>query len=111
VTDQSRKGVDLYVPPDRPPPGTSVEVVPDPASPQGTIGEQMRHKLRTPAGQAVYKLRKAIVAPGCGQSKEGRGFRRFSFRGLVPGAAEWTVICLTHTLLKLLRAGAGPRVT
>lgn len=110
VTDQSLKGVDLYVPPDRQPHGTS-EVVPDPASPQGTLGEQMRHKLRTPAGQAVYKLRKAIVEPVFGQIKEVRGFRRFSFRGLVQVAAEWTVICLTHNLLKLFRAGAGPRVT
>jgi hypothetical protein len=67
----------------------------------------MRHKLQTPDGQAVYKLRQAIVEPGFGQIKEGRGVRRFSFRGLAPVAAEWVLICLTHNLLKLFRGRTG----
>ena len=41
----------------------------------------MRHKLKTEAGRAVYKMRKAIVEPVFGQIKEQRGFRRFSLRG------------------------------
>jgi hypothetical protein len=49
------------------------------------VREQMRHKLQTPEGQTVYKMRKAIVEPVFGQIKEGRGFRRFSFRGLAHG--------------------------
>ncbi len=52
-------------------------------------------------------MRKAIVEPVFGQIKEGRGFRRFSFRGLAQVAAEWTFICLTHNLLKLFRGRAG----
>jgi hypothetical protein len=40
-----------------------------------------------------------------GQIKAARGFRRFSFRGLPKVQAEWQVICLTHNLLKLFRAG------
>ncbi len=48
----------------------------------------------------------AYVEPVFGQIKEGRGFRRFSFRGLVKVTAEWVIICLTHNLLKLFRSGA-----
>jgi hypothetical protein len=40
----------------------------------------MREKLRTEAGRAVCKLRKAIVEPVFGQIKEQRGFRRFILR-------------------------------
>ena len=68
----------------------------------------MRAKLQSAAGQAVYALRKAIVEPVFGQIKDGRGFRQFSFRGLAKVQAEWLLICLTHSLLKLFRAGWCP---
>jgi hypothetical protein len=65
---------------------------------------RMREKLKTEHGRAVYKQRKMIVEPVFGQVKEVRGFRRFSFRGLQKNEAEWSLICLTHNLLKLFRA-------
>ena len=108
VTDKTVDGIELYVPPDHQPHHAPVEVVSGPALAAGTVGEQMRQKLKTPQGRAVYKMRKAIVEPVFGQIKEGRGFRHFSFRGLTQVAAEWTVICLTHNLLKLFRARACP---
>lgn len=67
--------------------------------------EQMRAKLRTMEGQALYKMRKAIVEPVFGQTKERRGFRRFALRGLCNVRSEWDLICLTHNVLKLFRAG------
>ena len=78
-----------------------------PPSSAGTLSvkEQMKAKLRTPEGKAVYKMRKAIVEPVFGQIKEIRGFRRFSFRGLELVEDEWSLICLTHNLLKLFRSG------
>jgi len=107
LTAKALEGVDLYVPPERPPHTAPDAVAPAAAPAEGSVREQMRHKLNTPAGQAVYKLRKAIVEPVFGQIKEGRGFRRFSFRGLAQVAAEWTLICLTHNLLKLFRGRRG----
>ncbi len=107
LTAKALAGVALYVPPERPSPTTPDAVAPAAAWPAGSVREQMRHKLRTPEGQAVYKMRKAIVEPVFGQIKEGRGFRRFSFRGLAQVAAEWTLICLTHNLLKLFRGRTG----
>lgn len=64
----------------------------------------MREKLKSAVGHALYKMRKAIVEPVFGQIKERRGFRRFSFRGLEKVSAEWTLIALTHNLLKLFQA-------
>ena len=65
----------------------------------------MRHKLRTEAGRAVYKMRKAIVEPVFGQIKERRGFRRFSLRGKQKVGGEWRLVCAVSNLLKLFRSG------
>jgi hypothetical protein len=70
----------------------------------------MRDKLSTDAGKAVYKMRKAVVEPVFGQIKEVRGLRRLSMRGLEKVAKEWQIICLTHNLLKLFRAGLRPQI-
>ena len=61
--------------------------------------------MRTPDGHALYTMRKAIVEPVFGQTNERRGFRRFALRGLANVSAEWELICLTHNVLKLFRAG------
>ena len=107
LTAKAVAGVDLYVPPERSHHTTPGASAPAATPAEDSVREQMRHKLNTPAGQAVYKMRKAIVEPVFGQIKDGRGFRRFSFRGLVQGGAEWTLICLTHNLLKLFRGRRG----
>jgi transposase len=72
--------------------------------------EQMRAKLRTAQGRAVYGLRKGVVEPVFGQIKGARGFRRFSLRGLEKIKAEWRLVCLTHNLLKLWRYRCAPSV-
>ncbi len=108
LTDEKLCNVDLYVPPDRQKHGAAGEAARAVAPMDASVVDQMRHKLRTPAGQAVYKWRKAIVEPVFGQTKEARGFRRFSFRGRAKVAAEWDLIALTHNLLKLWRAQPRP---
>lgn len=71
--------------------------------PQNPLAQQMRERLASGAGHAIYRLRKAVVEPVFAQIKERRSFRRFSFRGLPQFRAEWNFICLTHNLLKLFR--------
>lgn len=68
--------------------------------------ERMQAKVNTKEGQEVYAQRKTIVEPVFGQIK-GRGFRRFSFRGLLKNGAEWCMMCLTHNLLKTWRDPAS----
>jgi len=97
--------IDFYVPPDRHPHGRDASAG---RSRQGAFSEAMRSKLQTAAGRAVYARRKTIPEPVFGQIKQGRGFRRFWLRGLRKVRGEWTVICLTHNLLKLFRAQASP---
>jgi len=109
LTDETLSPVDLYVPPDRQKHGKAPETTAaTPAAANASVVDQMRHKLKTAEGRAVYKWRKAIVEPVFGQTKEVRGFRRFSFRGLTKVAAEWDLIALTHNLLKLWRAQRCP---
>jgi transposase len=78
---------------------TATEAQPEAA----TAKEKMQAKLRTAEGQQRYAQRKTIVEPVFGQIKGARGFRRFSFRGLLKIAGEWSLICLTHNLLKIWR--------
>jgi len=109
VTDAQLQGIDLLVVPDRQKHGEIRPATTGPPQPDASVAERMRHKLRTAEGQAVYKLRKAVVEPVFGQIKEGRGFRRFLLRGLGKVQAEWQVICATHNLLKLFRFGWSPQ--
>jgi transposase len=67
----------------------------------------MRLKLATDAGRAVYARRKCITEPVHGLIKQARGFRQFLLRGLTKVAAEFTLVALTHNLLKLWRSQAS----
>ena len=94
-------GCDPYIPVDRQrrsPDGDVRQLPPTP------MREHMRSKLAASPGKAIYARRKWTVEPVFGQIKGARGFRRFSLRGRVKAAAEWTFVCLTHNLLKLFRA-------
>lgn len=70
-----------------------------------TARERMAAKVRTPQGKALYSRRKVIAEPVFGQIKEARGFRRFLLRGLKKIRGEWSLVCLTHNLLKIWRYG------
>ena len=65
--------------------------------------ERMKRKLQTKVGKAEYAARKTIVEPVFGQIKQARGFRQFLLRGIDKVRAEWSLICLTHNVLKLYR--------
>ena len=128
VTDPKVQGIELLVAPDRqkhgqfcPRTGAVIHSVPQATTQAVSAGiesaetaannviETMRGKLRTAAGHAVYKMRKAVVEPVFGQIKERRRLRGFSFRGREKVAAEWQIICLTHNLLKLFRGAVCPQ--
>ena len=110
ITDKRVDGIDLYVATDRNKHGASSESTAAKVEPteDASALEQMKQKLQSEAGRALYKMRKAIVEPVFGQIKECRGFRRFSLRGLESVRAEWKLVCLTHNLLKLFRFQCQP---
>ena len=74
------------------------------ASEENAAKAALRARLATEAGRRAYGRRKQTVEPVFGQFKERRGLRRFLLRGLAKVRAEWTLWCLTHNLLKLVRA-------
>ena len=85
-----------------PPPGPPRGRIPHGLSPPA----RMRRRLRTKAGQAIYAQRKITVEPVIGQIK-GRGFRRFSLRGLTGVRGEFQLVCAVHNFMKLWRLGVA----
>ena len=63
----------------------------------------MRVKLQTEQGRAIYARRKCITEPVHGLIKQARGFRQVLLRGLTKVQGEFTLVALTHNLLKLWR--------
>jgi transposase len=75
--------------------------------PRTPLRAAMRAKVATEAGHAVYARRKCITEPVHGLIKQARGFRQFLLRGAAKVEAEFTLVVLTHNLLKLWRAAAS----
>jgi transposase len=61
----------------------------------------MRHRLRTKAGRALYALRKSTVEPVFGILKSILGFRQFSLRGEQLAASEWGIACTAWNIKRL----------
>ncbi len=105
LNDEAVAGIDVHIATGHDKHSDPVESTTAEASPGTTARQAMSHKLKTEAGHAVYKMRKAIVEPVFGQIKEVRGFRRFSLRGKQNVSHEWRLVCAVSNLLKLFRAG------
>lgn len=62
---------------------------------------RMRAKLRSPAGQAAYARRKAVVEPVFGVLKQQRNLRQFRTRGLSNVNNEFTLAALAYNITRL----------
>ncbi|HEV2215369.1 MAG TPA: IS1182 family transposase [Terracidiphilus sp.] len=62
---------------------------------------RMRAKLRSPAGQAAYARRKAVVEPVFGVLKQQRAMRQFRTRGLNNVGNEFTLATLAYNITRL----------
>lgn len=102
VTAPCFAGVDLFIPPNRR--ENSAAQAGGTGHPTSEAAIGMRAKLDSAEGKDVYRMRKAIVEPVFGQTKDSRGIRGFLFRGFEKVQAEWALICLGHNLLKIFRA-------
>jgi transposase len=88
---------------------SDLEQHPEPAAPApgASVGEVMRHRLRTRAGKALYKLRQQTVEPVFGIVKSVMGFGQFRLRGREKVSLEWTLVCLAYNLKRLHRLCPG----
>ena len=84
---------------------TVADLLPQPEppapGPEATPKERMAHRLKTAAGQALYRLRKQTVEPVFGIIKEVMGFRRFLMRGRGKVSLEWLWVCLSYNVRRL----------
>jgi len=105
ATAEAVQEIDLYIATGKMKHGTPV-----PPAPRGripavlSVKERMQRKLRTKAGRAVYRLRKAIVEPAIGQIKGARGFTHFLLRGQVKVRGEWSLVTTAHNICRLFAA-------
>ncbi len=98
------KSINILVPPNRQEHGTSSVATRGPIPKGISTADRMRRKLKTKAGKAAYKRRKAIVEPVFGQIKTANlDFDQFSYRGLEDVQSEWSIVCMVHNLLKIYR--------
>ncbi len=65
------------------------------------LRQQMNAKMEEAQSKEIYKERKVIVEPVFGQIKN-RGFRGFSLRGKEKVAGEFSLVCATHNLKKIV---------
>ena len=76
---------------------------PDSPENQGGPIEQMAQRLRTPDGIAIYRTRGHIAETPHGHIKHNMGIRTLTRRGQRRAAAEWTLICATYNINRLIR--------
>lgn len=74
---------------------------------RATVHRRMRAKLRSPAGQAAYARRKAVVEPVFGVLKQQRGIRQFRTRGLNNVGNEFTLAALAYNITRLFAQRAA----
>lgn len=63
--------------------------------------QQMRERLATAAGRALYRLRKVTIEPGFGLLKAVMGFTGFGLRGLAKVKTEWHLVSLAFNCRRL----------
>jgi transposase len=70
-------------------------------NPREYLFEEMRLRLRTPLGKALYKLRKITVEPVNGNIKYNKNFYEFSLRGQPKAKIEFILMSITHNIGKI----------
>jgi len=74
---------------------------PDPLPPDADAVTKMTHRLKTPAGKALYAKRKSTIETVFGIIKSAIGFRQFLLRGLESVSGEWDLVCIGYNLKRL----------
>jgi len=68
------------------------------------LRQAMVDKMKQEESKNIYKRRKTIVEPVFGQIKENLGFRGFSLRGIKKVGGEFSLVCATFNIKKIVQA-------
>ena len=71
------------------------------ALPHDKLINQIKEKMLTPEGKAIYKLRQQTVELGFADIKENRNLRAFRTRGIHKVKIEFDLSCVAHNLVKI----------
>ena len=74
--------------------------------PQDQLIKDMRAKLDSEEGKAIYRRRMATVEPVHGDMQKNRGFIQFSLRGLIKVNVEYNLLGIAHNIRKIILHGA-----
>lgn len=77
------------------------ETPPAPLPEEASFADRMRHRLKQPEFQELYRKRKCTVEPVFGIIKEAMGFREFMLRGLEKVNTEWNLVTLSYNFKRL----------
>ena len=83
---------------------------PPPAPENPTPVQAMASRLKTPAGRALYALRKQTPEPVFGIIKSALGFRQFSLRGLENVRGEWSLVTMAWNLKRMFTLAPAYRM-
>lgn len=75
------------------------------------VHRQMRQKLRSGIGRAIYGRRKGLIEPVFGVLKEQRGIRQFRRRGLEKVGVEIALAATAYNLMRMRNLTATKRTT
>ena len=67
--------------------------------------EEMKHRLQTREGKALYAKRKSTIEPAFGLIKHVQGFRQFLLRGVEAVQGEWNLVCIGYNLKRMHELG------
>jgi transposase len=102
IEELERRGVDGYVPDSNLARELNTgQRCPAHNRPRQAAQRRMRKKLRSRAGRAVYRRRKATVEPVFGVLKQQRGMRQFRTTGLKNVGTEFTWAAVAYNLTRL----------
>lgn len=71
---------------------------PEPLPDHADAVTEMKHRLKTQDGRALYGKRKSTIEPVFGIIKAVRGFRQFLLRGVESVCGEWDLVCMAWNL-------------
>jgi hypothetical protein len=74
---------------------------PEPLLTSGDPVAEMKHRLKTLVGKAIYAKRKSTIEPVFGIIKAVMGFRQFLLRGLELVAGEWDLVCIAYNIKRM----------
>ena len=62
---------------------------------------EMRERMESPEGKAIYGKRKTIIEPRFGHIKKNLGFQQFNLRGRWGAEIEWLMLCMGINIRKI----------